>query len=147
MKLLSLKKVISILMLACIFSVACISDYTYAAESNTPSISIEETNSNPRIILLETTKTKTVTHSSGNTIKIKATIVYRDESSNSTGHYIVNVEDLTITSYSGWVKATNASIISKTYSNNCQTVTVKFSYQASIGEGYTTYTAQVSFTV
>lgn len=49
MKLLSLKKVISILMLACIFSVACISDYTYAAESNTPSISIEETNSNASI--------------------------------------------------------------------------------------------------
>lgn len=73
-------------------------------------------------------------------VTINYTVRY--EASNSSGKYITGVLNGSIENVSGWTDVRNLSIdpYGVIYSKNHQVATVPITYQASIGEGYATYT-------
>lgn len=80
----------------------------------------------------------------GNSIDVKISYTSRDESSNSSGYYITGVSKAEIVGYTGWYAARNISITDIRYYSNNQFAIVTFTYEASVGTGYATYSSAVT---
>lgn len=77
-------------------------------------------------------------------ITVKYTV--RPESSNSSGYYITGVLSASIQNLKGWtsVGAANINTNGIVYSQNHQQAVVPVTYEASIGEGYSTYSNTIT---
>lgn len=86
-----------------------------------------------------------ITASNGNQVRISMTLTVRDEMGNSTGGYITNVKNISASNAGGWISVkSQVYYTTPTYSHNNQQVSFMVTYEASIGEGYESYTGQVT---
>lgn len=135
------KKMISLMLVLALAVGVCPAAFaasTFAPQNNVLGIQ-------PREILTQS-KMKIVTV--GNEYAAIVTVNYtvRPETSNSSGYYITGILNGSIKNLKGWTDVRNVNINRNSiiYSQNYQQAVVSFTYEASIGEGYSTYSNTIT---
>lgn len=96
--------------------------------------------------MISRSKTIDYTHPTmGGIISVTVYYTTRYDSGNSSGKYITGITSLKASKKSGWYSVSSTcSITNISYSANHQTADITFTYKASTGAGYNTYSGSIT---